>query len=591
MSTVAVFLHFVTVWFTPCPTRAADPPREAWRIRVSGVLGQSQPADQSPLAFLSSEGAVLDATGGLWTAAGEKLLRFAPGPGAAWRQDHTAALPAGTGGAVRLASDGKTFFVLTSERVILAFDPIAPDAAVTVCCDLRTALPAIPKDFAVIPAGLTAGFAARSRFFLLGDDRVLAVDAAGPRTDTVVELQRPADAQWQYRAIGIEPKTGDLLVAGSWPDSAIHRFRMDGTELRNPHWPRPVPGHAERLAAIDGMAWVSCSDGTGLALPDAVFRDDDVRRFPGQWTLYGRGLALSAQSAAAWVASSQGLVEYDSLGKPVGRRMGGLPGVRTLAVAPDGTMVAAVEDGQRFIRLWVDDAPDAVLRSNGNEPWRTGNGWRCRAASVSWAGPHYLVLDEIEKRLWAFDPWHTAWKETPWIALTEKDTLTAPRAATAHNRTAWVLDGDRLLFGNLQQPVTLAAATVDGSPALSGFTFATALSETRVVLASRQELLALEHCGGGRHAVLWKAEAGVTDVRGLAAGDGFVAVTDAGAPNAPVIVIDPDTGRRLCTLASDTVPGGFTPGALAASGRWLYAADAAESRIVRLTVAPGTTSR
>ena len=542
-------------------------------LQFSGILGQSQPPEAEPLPFLTCTGVAFDASGQLWTVVGDRAFALAePTPGRR-RLARTVPLPT-SALAQGVCSDGERLFIACGDGTVYSLDP-ASETVAPFC-----AWPEGAKSFTVTPAGVSGSFAAKAKLFVVADAAVHGVDASGRALGVLLALARPADASWWYCAVGIEPVSGDLLVGSYWPDSKVYRFGAGGQAVTVDGWPRN--GHAQILTELGGQAWILAAGGSATPLPP-VRRGpaDDLPGLPAAWTWYHSGLA-AAPAGGWWLASSQGLVGYSPDRAPRSMRLGGLPGVSLLAVAPDGTVIAAVENGQRLVRLGLADDPDTALRSDANEPWRTGNGWTGHACGLAWNGDRFLVLDRVGKQLWQFDPGHTAWGEKPWVALTEHNSFATPRLLAAGEGVVWVIDGSRLL----ELPrADLAAAREVPLPEGVAAADLVAIASSRddlLFVALPTRILALERRPEGAYSVRWDRPQGLSGIRGLATLDDGLAV--GGGGDGELAVLHAADGSLAGRLGATDVPGGMTPGCLAASDRWIVAADEAHARLLRFGV-------
>jgi hypothetical protein len=301
------------------------------------------------------------------------------------------------------------------------------------------------------------------------------------------------------------------------------------------------------------------------------------------------------------MATTQGLVHFDRRGRDDGLRLGGMSGVRLLSAAPDGTVIAAVEGGQRMVRLYGDDTPAAPLSSDGNEPFRVAANWSdkacaCACASVlnssKGAGSAFLVLDETARQLWAFDPWHPGFGEKPWVKLTEPGAFTAPRLLAVGDSLAWIVDGAKLFEAHQSAWATTRAVVLPGMPDVSGLTALSSIGDDLVVAATPTTVSAYTRSADGSFALRWQSPRAFQKIVALAAEGcipsssrgaataSFIAVNDSG-PN-EVTLLSPSTGAALATVTPHDVPGGMTVGALAAQGPWVFVADNASSRLLRL---------
>ena len=240
-----------------------------------------------------------------------------------------------------------------------------------------------------------------------------------------------------------------------------------------------------------------------------------------------------------------------------------------------------VEDGQRCVRLGLGDEPDAALRSDANEPWRTGNGWSGRAAGLAWDGERFLVLDRAARCLWRFDPWHTAWGEKPWVALTEPNTFAAPRLLAAGDGFFWLVDGDRLLEGTHSAPAACREVALPDGVSAAGAVGLSATDDERLYVAWADQVVALDRSAEATWHVAWRQGAGVTAVRGLAAlADDSVAVALADG----LVLLAAATGQPLSSIAAADAPRGMDPVAVTAYDRWVLVADRLNARLLRFCV-------
>ncbi len=552
----------------PAPSAHSAEPS---RLAFSGVLGQSQPSDTAPLPFIAASGVALDRFGTMWSASGDRLYRFTRAASGQWSCTSTLTLPAGTFGP---RSDGDRIFSVCSDWKLYALAPSSASSqlAPTVVCSVPENL----RDFAVAPASLSKGFAASAKFFVLKGDTVTAYSAEGGDLGTVLTLTRPKDATWWYCSLAVDPTTGDLLIGGYWPDQKIYRFRADGSQVTTGGWPRT--GNAEHLAVTAGAAWALVGGGAvPLAQDDA--HPPSLPSLQAHWTYYPNCLAADP-SGGYWMSTTQGLVHFDRRGRDDGLRLGGLSGVRLLSAAPDGTLIAAVEGGQRMVRLYADDTPSAPLSSDANEPFRVAAGWSNKACAMAYTGAAFPILDETARQLWAFDPWHPAWGEKPWVKLTEPGAFTAPRLLAVGDILAWIADGAKLLEAHQSAWSSTREVILPGMPDASGLAALTAAGDDLVATATPTAVSAYTRSPEGAFALRWQSPRPFQRIVALAATPSFIAVADSG-PN-EITLLSPLTGAALATITPRDVPGGMAVGALAAQGPWLFVADTAASRLLRL---------
>ncbi len=515
--------------------------------RAVAVLGQSQPAEADPLPWIGCAGVARQDNGDLWAVVGErayhldrtgKLLEAVP-------------LPAG----MRLArGDGRRVVCLDHEGRFHELNLTSKTSRTL--CDARVDGRG-PTEFA---SGRDGALIALYR-----DGRVRQWQADGTRGADRLRLTPGKD--WDYRAVGCDPQTGELWIGTYYPNMKLLRFAPGDTQPRETR----AGFAALMLAAEDGLWWLDVS-GAGQALRPAT---SGCRPPQGHFTYYPTGAATNRDGT--WVACAQGLVQFGPDGRPTGVRVGGLGGVSLLAAEENGAVLALVENSQRCARLWADDEPGAPLSSQANEPWRVANGWSGKALGLAWMGDGYLVLDATTKALWRFDPDHVAWAEKPWLRLTPEGALTSPRLLACGPARAFVLDGDKLqvfwLSDFAQPPVALALPPTLRPEALVAL--AASADETMLFVATATRVTALRLDG----TVVWESAAGWQEIAGLAATGGQALVADRAAGT--VASLAAATGERAPVMSSGDAPGGMQPGALAVMGQWLFVAEARGHRLLR----------
>jgi hypothetical protein len=514
-------------------------------------------------------GVATDAAGTLWTLGGTQLLGFTNVNG----QRHlsrriTPAVPPRLG----VQGDGERLFYLGSDDKLRTFDPTRSEASVQAMCAVDPGA----RSFAVARQGLNRGYAARAKLFVLTGNRVSAYRTDGSAAGVVLDLAPPPGSSWYYCALGVEPATGDLLVGSSYPDVKVYRYGTDGKAVTQGGWPRAV--FAQEIGSVDGMAWATLAGGGAQSLP-AALRANPPRVEP-DWTHYATGLAAEP-SGGYWVASSQGLSRFDKNGLALHQRLGGLSGVQTLALAGDGTILAGVENGQRQVRLALDDVPDSSLTSNSNEPWRTGAGWTDKACAVVPDGASFLAVVESSKQLWRFDPSQTGYSQTPWVKIPGLMGMGKPRALAIGESHVWILDAGRLMEGARNDLTSFRAVALPGSGDLSGAVALAVSDDNLLALADGTRVKAFTRGADGVYTLRWQA-APFTDVAGLAMTPAGVIVSDRGA--ATLTLLSSESGSALSRIDSGGIPGGWRPGALAALGRWVVVADDQGARLIRFHV-------
>ena len=556
------------------PAVVAEP---SLHLRLSGVIGQSQPAATEPYPEIHCQGVAMDDAGRLWTApSGKMLFGLEQTKAGIWQVQDRLELPVPAAGRAALRWDGKQLWAQGNDRQLYALGTGTAKPAL-VC-----RLPEGTVEIEIAPADCTGGFAATGKIFALVGTQVLAFKADG--TELGVVLKLPEIPEAKYTGIGLEPGSGDVIVGTGYPDMKLYRYTLAGKQITDGGWPRT--GWPLQFAAVNGTAWVLSHNGTLQSVPAVRRTEADVQGFNPAWANYGTGLTPD-HHGSWWIASSQGLIHFDPSGRAL-ERIGGICGVRTMTIAADGTVIAAVETGQRLLRFGLDDDPGTPLRGNANEPWRTGFGWKCRTAALAPDSPGYLVLDDVDNRLWRFDPEHTAWSEKPWVALTDAGTFTQARAMAVGDTRVWVLDGDSVREAQRQElkfgPVSLPG--LEPTAKLLGL----ATIWDRLLLGySATGVQAWQRSADQSYKNAWTSPATFHQIAGMTATEEFIAVLDGEA--GIISLLAPADGHRLAVLDGKTVPGGMKPTTIALAGTWLLVADEAGKRILRFKIESGGESK
>jgi hypothetical protein len=552
------------VQFTAASIHASSAPPS---LQFSGVLGQSQPVGTKPIATIGMMGVAPDVLGTLWSMSGQELLSFTS---ANDRYVVSQQVPLPAFPKLGLQGDGAHFYYLGQNNKLYSIDPSqvgsVPQALCTVDPNARA--------FAVAPNDATQGYAANAKIFILTGNNVTAYKADGSNAGVILNLPPPPKAAWYYCAIGVDPESGDLLVGSYYPDSKVYRYGADGKMTADEDWPRP--GIAQQIVNINGTAWATLSGGGAQAIPDRWMPHNPS--VESKWTQYPSGLAIG-QSGNYWVASSQGLCRFNKNGISMNQRIGGLNGVRTLALPADGTIIAGVDNGQWQIRLSLGDEPDACFTSNANEPWRVGGGWTDKACAVVPDGGAFLALDETAKAFWRFDPEQINSGQKSWAKVAAPANLVSPRAMAIGQNIVWVLDKGTLLEGNRADLTTMHPAALPGMNALSGVISITATNDNMILLADASTVKAFSRGADGVYKLLWQ-NASFKTVAGIAVTPIGVVVSDSGTST--VTLLTTTSGTKINQLGAGDIAGGWKPGAIAASGSWAIVADNQGDRLVRL---------
>jgi sugar lactone lactonase YvrE len=544
------------------------------QCRFSGVLGQSQPPVRKPFPFIGSDGVAADAEGGIWSGSGNEIVRFLRKEDGSLILSGKFAIPATIRPGMGPRWDGRRIYFGGEDRKIYVFNP--RERGTTLNIKPVAAVPDKTLSFAVSPSGLMTGFGKKGKVFTLAGDEVRAFDEKGADRGVVLTLKRPADAPWYYCSVGIEPVTGDLLVGSEFPDPKLYRFDGSGREITQGGWPRQQ--YVGNIITDNGSAW-AIGHGVVQTLPHD-WRLHDTFAIGVNWARWTRGLARDP-AGNYLLACSQGIlqVQFDSKGRSKNSRIGGLLGIRSMAVSPDGALVAGVENGQRMIRLSIDDQSDTPFQCDNYEPWRAGNGWVSRAAAIGWDRTKFLVLDQVQNRLWHFDPWHVGWQETPWVALTEPQTFKNPRGLAVGNLYIWVLDDTGLVEVDRRTYKRVKIVNLPGVNDVKKVCALSANGNEDLFIASDTQISAFARQKDGSYTLVWQSLKTFKTVATLAMVDDVLIVIDSG--RSQIVFLDTRTGRLAGRVNRDAVPGGMVPTSLATSGRWIFIFDQAGNRILR----------
>jgi sugar lactone lactonase YvrE len=527
------------------------------------------------VSFLGTSGLAQDSKGLLWTGEGTSLYGIdvtGTKPVIARRLG----APNGINPSFGIKCDGAKLYIGAWDGKVYALNLSDTDPKPALFC----ALPDKWRSAALAPPSLAKGFAAANRLFALAGNAVVGYGADGTSSGTVLTLPPPAQGAPFYNAVGIEPTTGDLLIAGYYPDINVYRYAPDGTQVKEGGWPRGL--FAMSLPNIGGIPWALMAGGGAKALPTPL-DPATAASVDNDYTYYGSGLVQDA-AGTYWYGTSQGLLHFDRKGKSLHQRIGGVHDIRDLALTSDGTVVAFAEGGSRAIRLALDDDTDAPFSSNANEPWRVGGNWTGRAAAAIPDGSAFLVLDDAGKQLWRFDPTQSAKGQSNWAKIGTPAGLGAPKCYAAADTVAWIVDGGRLLEGARGDMSGAHAVPLPGIPDASSLAAIAALDDRTLAVAdSKSVRIYMRDPSGSYAAVPWASSPSFVKIVGVAVSGAGLVVSD--QDGGSVSLLDPKTGGVLAKVDGSAVDGGLRPGAVAALGNWAVVADEKNSRILRLRIA------
>ena len=246
------------------------------------------------------------------------------------------------------------------------------------------------------PGSCPRGYAARGRFFALDrrQREVRAWAADGTSAGTVFACGARTN---KFVSLAIHPPSGDLLLGTDWPESKVHRFRPDGTEVEDAFW--PYPGLAWTLANSGGETWMLGPEAQQIVENRAPKAQ---RRF-GQFANRVRGIAWGG--SGFFLATTQGGQYYPANdSRRCAWRIGGVGNVTALAVH-DGRILAC--DGYRMFNFWLDDEPSDPISSDTN--WNVAKAWDERVTAIEVRDGVFRLREEKHGRTVVFDPRVTEW--------------------------------------------------------------------------------------------------------------------------------------------------------------------------------------
>ncbi|MCK6487840.1 MAG: hypothetical protein L6R48_05770 [Planctomycetes bacterium] len=526
----------------------------AAELRLSGVIGQSEPPTATPLAVLGFAGVAVDAAGRLWGAAGDRLLRVDDGVTVA----AAIVLPAGIRSPGGLARRGDRLLAPLADGRLAVVDPAAgrierllplPPGTTRVHCPAQPG-PGAGRFLAVVLAG--------RQLLGLPEDGSAAVAIA-----TLPELP----GTW-VEAVGVLAG-GDVVVGTGYPDMRQYRLAMAaGHWVNAAGWPRP--GWPRQYLRVGEATWMLGHDGA-VALVDGA--SDGRPPLPAQATGQPHHGAV-ATNDGWWTASARGLVLHAPDGRPL-RRLGGLPGLAGVAATGDGALLALLGGGL-VVRLGQDDGPTGVPSSPDEQAWHIGHGWTGRASALAGERDGALLLDASAGALWRFEPERARWGDHPWTAAAPAGTLAAAGALAVGDCRVLVVAGGRLLEADRRTlPLALAAVALPDATAVRVIACD---GDDRLYAATAGEVAACAR-GPGGFARRWAVPA--PGVVALATLPGLVAT----ATERRIVLLAAADGHPLAELDAEALPGRrLRVTGLAAQPPWLLVADADGCRVLRLRV-------
>lgn len=540
-------------------------------IQFSSILGQSQSNKNAGLPFITSVGIAYDKEADqLWTGSQNTLYALSRKYGS-WQCSRKITLPSPIYNKFSLLNDGENIFFVGNDHVLYAVNLTSNQIAPLF--QIEKSIIAL----AVAPASLHNGFAEKAKWFLLDADKIEGRDANGSNPKLILELTKENIRDWKYRSIGIDPVNGDLLIGSHWPHMTVYRYNLRGPVISY-GWPRIA--HARFLQSAGGSVWAV----DGLA--DLMSLKKHQKNMPDTigpyWSTSISGIAYRKNEYI--LSTTQGLIQFDRYGQPLKQRVGGISDVCAIAVANDGTVITAINNG-RIIRLSIDDKPDTAFLCDGNEPFRVGANWSSRCVDVEHYGTQFIVLDYIKKQVWSFDPQRAAvWREKPWNALTKIDSFKNPRSIAAGDRLCWVLDGNQVVELNLNKtPATKQIVSLDTEEIqdITGIQ-----SDKLLLIAEKNRIMSYKRSQDGLFQKLWENMPEEFQVFELVANEQYTVAFD--CKNQKILVINTESGKPLCLFSGKNVfqDKSTRMTTISLHNQWIIVADAKNYQLIRLEISP-----
>ena len=233
--------------------------------------------------------------------------------------------------------------------------------------------------------------AGRQRFLSLDtrEKKVFGWTRDGKELGTVLDLREMKAPS----CVAEHPGSGDILVATYWPENKIHRFRGDGTEVRDSCW--PAVG-APEIANVGDDTWAYAGGAVrvGRGTTERAQAKFGLDAYPV------RGIAAS--SDGLWLATGQGAQFYPA--SDPGRcalRVGGISAT-ALAACNGHVYVAA---GSKLFDFLLDDGPGDRIRSDESWKWNLSERFPGANITAVMKGEGVLYLkDSSLNRVIAFNP-------------------------------------------------------------------------------------------------------------------------------------------------------------------------------------------
>ncbi len=518
-------------------------------LRLSGAIGQSQPNGAEPLPSIGMKGAEFDGDGGLWSFSEDGMLRRFISKDGTWILDRSIKAPSPLGiGALRKI--GGSIVYAGANGSIYSF------AAASSSFSKLGTLPKGAIAFQALEDGM------KFKYIALADGKAMAAKP-GKSIEWQELFPPPQPKKARVYSIGVEPSEGEIIAGASYPEMKVRRYGWNGEEHVSSSWPKNNV-HSELIATAGGIVWAISNEAIALSAPREM-------RIGGEWTSKANGLAR-ADDGSWWLSTTQGIIGYDAKLKPLGVRLGGMAGPSLLATSPDGTLIAY--DSGRMLRFMADDGPASPPKCRFQETFRAGGNWKSNAIAMQFDGLKFIVLDNNAKRLWAFDPWRTGYRESSWLPLTEENAFVKPVAMALGDGITFVVDRGELLYRKNASEGPFAKTGLNAKGPIA----ANSLNELFIVEGGRISACSISPDGASKE--LWSVETGASCIESIAAGETFLAAIE--PLTGKVSIFSSKDGSPMASLSSVDVQGGMEPISVCVMEPWVFIGDKSGKRILRL---------
>ena len=497
-------------------------------LKLSGILGQSQPEKADVLRKRGVQSAVNDINGNILFSNGNNIYLLKNGSRVA-----TVALK-NSGG--KLISDNKDIF-LFRQTIIYRLN-YQEDGTIkrSRIIDLRHGYPYV----GVCDASTVDRFGKNVKFFAYNakDKKVYGWDKKGNSLDVILDLST-FKSKGRILDVAIIPESGYMAVSTEYPDMRIYRFNTEGQVENGGIWPQGGPKESvAHFSLNDGKLWGS--NNLSMLIENEQSGAKKVIIGDGS-DKYAYAVCNDGENGY-FVCSTQGLKHYNmSALKKCDYRLGGIGTLAALALA-DGKVIGV--KGYNLIGLNLDDVPDAPLLNSGDESWHVGKNWSSDGVAIISEGKRFLILDRKHNKIWRFDPSVTRWPAKERMVALDY-TLKNPTDMAYAGKTLIIADSGKI---NVPCDINVPIIKVDS------------FNSDELVCAGNGFVALLN-----KGKTIWKKQLSVRDIAVI--GNNIAVASD------ELILLNKE-GKVVSRLP-------YKLGCLAVDGKWLIAGDSSRAAILR----------